>query len=178
MNGLEAIKLTNSFLPDVIITDLTMPELDGIELTKKIKDSYENIKVLVVSSHIEGEMISKAIKAGINGYIFKNTGKTELLKAIKKIAEGENYYTEEVKESLQNSLFNPAKARKQVANISTREKEILQLIAEELNTQEIAEKLFISPNTVEVHRKNLMRKIGTKNMIGLVKYAIQQGIVN
>jgi DNA-binding NarL/FixJ family response regulator len=177
-NGLEAIKLTNSFLPDVIITDLTMPELDGIELTEKIKDSYENIKVLVVSSHIEGEMISKAIKAGINGYIFKNTGKTELLKAIKKIANGENYYTEEVKESLQNSLFNPAEARKQVANISTREKEILQLIAEELNTQEIADKLFISPNTVEVHRKNLMRKIGTKNMIGLVKYAIQQGIVH
>ncbi|KGL64208.1 two component system response regulator, LuxR family [Polaribacter sp. Hel1_85] len=176
-DGKEALKLLNNFLPDIIITDIDMPNLDGIELTKLVKKQSDNIKIIAVSSHSEGEVISKAIKAGINGYILKNTGKTELLKAIKQVYKGENYYTEEVKKNLNDSLFNPTKAKNQIVKISSREKEVLKLISEEMNTQEIAEELFISPNTVEVHRKNLMRKIGTKNMVGLVKYAIQQGII-
>lgn len=176
-DGKEALKLLNNFSPDVIITDIDMPKLNGIEFSKLVKENFEDIKIIAVSSHAEAKVISRAIKAGVNGYILKNTGKLELIKAIKQVYQGENYYTEEVKKNLNDSLFNPKKAEKQIVKISSREKEVLKLISEEMNTQEIAEELFISPNTVEVHRKNLMRKIGTKNMVGLVKYAIKQGII-
>ena len=176
-NGKEALKILNNFKLDVLITDINMPELNGIELTEIIKKQYAKTKVIAVSSHAESKIISKAIKAGVNGYILKNTGKTELLKAIAQVYKGKNYYSEEVKEIMDDSLFNPKKVEKQLVKLSNREQEILKLISEEKKTQEIATELFISPNTVEVHRKNLMRKIGTKNMVGLVKYAIQQGII-
>lgn len=101
----------------------------------------------------------------------------QLLKAIEKVYEGEKYFSEEVKNIVNDSLYNPIKTEEQLVKLSRREEEVLRLISEEKNTKEIAEELFIAFNTVEVHRKNLMRKIGTKNMVGLVKYALQQGII-
>jgi len=176
-NGNQVVKLLENFIPDIVITDIDMPELDGIALTKHIKSTLPHIKVIAVSSHASSSVISKTMKADVNGYILKNTGKAELLGAIKTVYNGNNYFTEDVKKIITDSLFNNIKAEKEVVKLSSREKEILILISEEKSTQEIAKSLFISVNTVETHRKNLMRKIGTKNMIGLVKYAIQQDII-
>lgn len=177
-NGKEAIKLIKQQRPSIVITDIEMPEINGIELTKHVKKVNENIGVIVVSSHSNSKMISDAIKAGASSYIFKNTGKKELIETIERVYAGESYFPDEVKQTLNNSLFNPKKAKQEAVKLSKREAEVLTLISKEKSTQEISEALFISVNTVETHRKNLMRKIGTKNMVGLVKYAIQQGIVN
>ncbi|MBA6157332.1 response regulator transcription factor [Tenacibaculum sp. S7007] len=176
-NGKEALKLIPNLKPDILITDIDMPIIDGIELTNQLRLSYPNLKILAVSSHNNSTTISKAIKAGINGYILKNTGKVELLKAINTIFNGENYFTKEVKQLINDSIFNNKEAKKNKVKLSDREKEVLYLIAHEKSTKEIAEKLYVSINTVETHRKNLMRKVGTKNMVGLVKYAIQQGLI-
>lgn len=175
-NGEEALKLLKSIIPDIILTDIDMPSIDGIELTKKAKLIKSDIKTIVLSSHYKSSVISSALKAGTNGYILKNTGKLELLKAIKTVYNGENYFSDEVKNIMTESLFNAKKTKENNVKLSDREKEILLLIVQEKNTKEIAELLFISVNTIDTHRKNLMRKIGAKNMVGLVKYAIQQDI--
>ncbi|WP_431167452.1 response regulator [Tenacibaculum halocynthiae] len=177
-NGEEALKTLKHTNFDIVISDIDMPSMDGIELTQKITHIHNNIKIIIVSSHANGETITKAIKKGANGYLLKNTGKTELFKAIETVISGQNYFSNNIKEIISNSIFNPIKTKKQSVKLSSRENEVLLLISQEKNTQEIANELFISFNTVETHRKNLIRKIGTKNMVGLVKYAIQQGLVN
>lgn len=176
-NGEQALKLIKSTDPNVIITDIDMPNIDGIELTQIIKSNRPSIKIIAVSSHYKSSVIASAIRVGINGYIIKNTGKTELIKAITSVNEGTNYFSVEVRQIMSDSIFNSINVESTAVKLSERETEILILISQEKNTQEIANALYISVNTVETHRKNLMRKIGTKNMIGLVKYAIQQGLV-
>jgi DNA-binding NarL/FixJ family response regulator len=177
-NGEEALKLIPNAIPDVLITDIDMPIIDGIELTKQIKLKYPNIKIIVVSSHYNSSIISNALKAGINGYILKNTGKKELCIAIEIVYKGDNYFNNEIKQIISNSIFNNNETKNNAIHLSDREKEILILISNEKSSQEIAEILNLSINTIETHRKNLMRKICTKNMIGLVKYAIQQGLID
>ncbi|ULC58176.1 response regulator transcription factor [Flaviramulus sp. BrNp1-15] len=176
-NGEEALKLLPNFMPDVLITDIDMPQIDGIELTQKVKSLHPNVRIIAVSSHYKSSVISKAIQAGIDGYILKNTGKLELYKAIESVYNKEKYFTNEVKEIINNSIFNVKKTKENKVNLSDREKEVLIHISNEKSSQEIAEILSLSVYTIETHRKNLMRKIGTKNVVGLVKYAIQQGIV-
>jgi DNA-binding NarL/FixJ family response regulator len=176
-HGEQALKLVDSIELDLIITDIDMPKIDGIELTKIVKERNPNIKIIAVSSHYNSQVITRAIKAGINGYLLKNTGKEELLTAITSVCGNTNYFSEDVKQIINDSLFNTKDRAVSKVKLSERETEILILISQEENTQEIAEALFISVNTVETHRKNLMRKIGTKNMIGLVKNAIQQDII-
>jgi DNA-binding NarL/FixJ family response regulator len=176
-NGEEALKILPNFIPDVLITDIDMPIIDGIELTKQVKSEYPDIKIIAVSSDYKSTIIVNAIQAGINGYIFKNTGRVELHKAIESVFKGNNYFNEEVKEIISDSIFNLKETKASTVNLSEREKEVLIHISNEKNSQEIAVLLSLSIYTVETHRKNLMRKIGTKNMIGLVKYAIQQDII-
>lgn len=176
-NGEQALKLVASVKPDLVITDIDMPGIDGIELTTIIKSQAPTIKIIAVSSHHKSSIIASAIKAGVNGYILKNTGKAELVKAITSVQNNTNYFAKEVKQIINDSLFSPKKTEFSAVKLSERETEVLVLISQEKSTKQIAELLFISVNTVETHRKNLMRKIGTKNMIGLFKYAIQQDII-
>lgn len=176
-NGEEALKLIPNLKPDIVITDIDMPIFDGIELAKRVKKTYPDIRIIAVSSHHNSNIISTSIKSGIHGYILKNTGKSELLKALNTVYNGGNYFSEEVKQIINDSIYNIKETTVNAVSLSEREKEVLHLIAQEKNTKEIAKLLFISINTVETHRKNLMRKIGTKNVVGLVKYAIQQDII-
>lgn len=173
----QALKLLENLQIDVLITDIEMPDIDGIELTEMVKTKHPNVKILAVSSHTKSSIISRAIDAGVHGYVLKNTGPLELLKALNKLYKGENYFGNDVRTIINESIFNQKKLDKDFVKLSNREEEILILISQEKKTQEIAETLFISPNTVEVHRRNLMRKIGTNNMVGLVKYAIKHGFI-
>ncbi|NMH85981.1 response regulator [Flavivirga algicola] len=175
VNGLEVLSLLDTHVVDMVILDINMPEMDGIELNKIIKKEYPNVKTLVLSMHISPDKISSLAKSNANGYLLKNSGKTELLNAIDSIVnQNVNYYSSEVKEEYMNSIFNSKE--KPIEELRDREREIIKLIAQEYTTQEIAEKLFISPHTVNTHRKNLLAKLNVKNLAGLVKYAIKNGL--
>jgi DNA-binding NarL/FixJ family response regulator len=178
VNGFEALEIIKKGVVDFIILDISMPEMDGIELSKILKKQHPNVKILIVSTHSNVMIVSRLIRIGVNGYLLKNAAKEELLKAINRIASGENYFAEELEEK---HLSNSSKIEKQVSNLtelSSREKEILVLIAHEYNTAEIAEKTFISLNTVNTHRRNLLSKLNAKNTAGLVKYAVENGLVD
>ncbi|WP_369014913.1 response regulator transcription factor [Flavobacterium anhuiense] len=178
INGIEALEIVKKGVVDFIILDISMPEMDGIELSKILKKQYPNVKILIVSTHSNVMVVSRLIRIGVNGYLLKNAEKEELLKAINTIASGENYFAEELEEK---HLSNSSRIEKQVSNLtelSSREKEILVLIAHEYSTAEIAEKTFISLNTVNTHRRNLLSKLNAKNTAGLVKYAVENGLVD
>lgn len=175
-DGTEALGLLKTITPDIMITDIDMPNIDGIELTKRVKVAFSIIKIIALTSHYKSAVIASTIKAGVNGYLLKNTDKIEFVEAIETVYNGENYFSKDVKKIISDSIFNAKEAKENNVKLRDREKEVLRLISKEKSTKEIAELLFISVNTVETHRKNLMRKIGTKNMVGLVKYAIQQDI--
>lgn len=160
---------------DLLITDLTMPEMDGIELNKIVKEKYPSLKTLVVSMHIDGSMIDKLIRNNVDGYVPKNAEKDELLTAIRTIIKGEKYFSSEIKKAYTDAMFENKKAEE--INLTEREKEVLKLIAEENTTQEIADKLFLSKHTIESYRKNLISKLNVKNLAGLTKHALKMGLL-
>jgi DNA-binding NarL/FixJ family response regulator len=177
-NGIEALNIITTEAIDLIILDISMPEMDGIALSKILKKEYPGIKILVVSTHSNVNIISRLIRIGVNGYLLKNAEKSELLEAIHSIILGDNYFSEETKEKYLANQFKIEKQVSTLTELSSREKEILILIAHEYNTAEIAEKTFISLNTVNTHRRNLLSKLNAKNTAGLVKYAVENGLVD
>jgi len=181
-NGIEALKELAEKKCHVMIMDVKMPEMNGIEATAAIKKKYPDVNILALTTYGEKKLIQEIIKAGATGYILKNTGKQELDAAILAVANGQKYYSSEVAMKLldadQGSKVTVYKGDFEDAEVLTqREIDVLRLIANEHTTAEIGEKLFISVNTVETHRKHLIQKLNVKNVAGLVKYAIQSGYV-
>jgi DNA-binding NarL/FixJ family response regulator len=177
-NGQLAIKFLENHEVDIVISDVSMPEIDGYELIAQIKRKYPKISTLILSMHSEAIVISKLIKLEINGYLLKNAEKEELLKAIHLISAGENYFSEEVKKIYMENSFARKKNKDYVPELSRREKDVLKLIVDGYTAKEIAEKLFISQHTVESHRKNIFSKLNIKNVAGLVKYALENNILD
>jgi len=161
---------------DLIITDISMPEVDGITLNHSVKEINPNIKVLVVSMHIDTTMIETLIKNDVDGYVPKNAEKNELLTAIETILKGEKYFSNSIKEAYMKSVFT--KDKETLQTLTKREKEVLKLIALEYTTQEIADQLFLSKHTIESYRKNLISKLNVRNLAGLTKYAIKLGLID
>ena len=161
---------------DLIITDISMPELDGIELNKIIKEKRKNIKTLVVSMHNNIEMIDNLIAHDVDGYVPKNAEKKEFLKAIKTILKGEKYFSKEIKDVYLENKFSKKKLDE--IKLTQREIDVVTLIAEEFTTQEIADKLCLSKHTIESYRKNLIAKLEVRNLAGLTKYALKMKYVN
>ncbi|NVK64921.1 MAG: response regulator transcription factor [Flavobacteriales bacterium] len=174
LNGKEAIKLLENSELDVILMDISMPVLSGIEALEIIKEKAPGVKVIMLSTHNDRGTIEKTIRNGADGYLLKNSSRVELEKAIKCVNEGGTYFMEEIKDVMMNS-FRSDNVSTEI-RLTPREIEVLHLICDELTTLEIAEKLFVSVNTVETHRKNLLNKTGSKNMIGLVKFALENKI--
>ena len=168
INGADNLKL--------LITDLTMPEMDGIELNKIVKEKYPSLKTLVVSMHIDGSMVDKLIRNNVDGYVPKNAEKDELLEAIRTIVKGEKYFSSEIKRAYTEAMFENKKEKE--VSLTDREKQVLKLIAEENTTQEIADILFLSKHTIESYRKNLISKLQVKNLAGLTKHAIKMGLLD
>lgn len=180
LNGKQLLEKIEDVEVDVVVSDINMPEMDGIALSKQLKKAYPEIKTLILSTHNDAQMIGKCIQNNVDGYLLKNAEKQELLKALTSIVDGEKYFAQEVKSEYMKTVFSEggaAKEKENLAPLSRREKEILIHIAMEYTTLEIADKLFISQNTVNTHRKNLMSKLNAKNTAGLVKYAFQQGLL-
>ncbi|AXT50873.1 DNA-binding response regulator [Aquimarina sp. BL5] len=156
---------------DLIITDITMPEMDGIALNKIVKQRKSNIKTLVVSMHNNPDMIDNLIEHDVDGYVPKNAEKEELLKAIQTILKGEKYFSREIKDIYMENKFS--KKKDEEVKLTQREVDVITLIAQEFTTQEIADKLFLSKHTIESYRKNLIAKLNVRNLAGLTKYALK-----
>jgi DNA-binding NarL/FixJ family response regulator len=176
-DGNEALVALENKSVDVVIMDISMPGMDGIELNNQIKKRYPKVKTLILSTHSDSKMIERLIKDNANGYLLKNAEKNELLEAIYSLGRDENYFSEEVKEKYMNSRFSQKSEQDIDPQLSKREIEIMKFIVAEYTTQEIADKLFISQHTVNSHRKNLLSKLGLKNIAGIVKYALENKIV-
>ncbi|RAW02347.1 response regulator [Pseudochryseolinea flava] len=176
LNGNEVVNLLKVNDVDLVVTDISMPGMDGIALNTVIKKQYPHVKTLVLTTYSDPDKILKLVGSKANGYLLKNAEKDELLKAIFTITSGDNYFSKEVQEKYTASVFSTEQTSAGDPVLSKREKEILKYIAEEFTTPEIAEKLFISQYTVNTHRKNLISKLGVKNVAGLVKYAFQKGL--
>jgi len=178
LNGVETLKKIEKNFPDILLTDISMPEMGGIELCRELKQKFPTLKVLILTMYNDREIINEILLAGANGYILKNTGKHELLEAIETLNQNNEYYSSEVVNALIENVKSPIK-EKQInsSDLTEREIEIVRLIVKELSSAEIAEKLFISLRTVETHRKNILRKTGVKNIVGLIKYAYDKKFV-
>ncbi|MCE7993991.1 MAG: response regulator transcription factor [Roseivirga sp.] len=178
MNGAEALSQLTKTDFDLVIMDLSMPEMNGTEATRLITEKYPDVNVLILSMHNEEARIREALKAGAMGYILKSTSMAELLEAVETVSKGEPYFTREVSAKIMNQLVRGKENEhaNTTSRLTNREMEILKLISEEFTNQEIATKLFISPRTVDTHRRNLIQKLHAKNTAGLVRYAIRHKI--
>lgn len=179
LDAKKALQLLPEIHPDVILLDINMPELNGIDACKKITKLGLTSKVIAITMHKESSLIRQMLNNGAKGYVLKNAGKKELVEAIKSVFEGKTYLDETSKEIVLNMMTNDKKIKETSSlfpKLSRREKEVLQLILEEHTTQEIADKLFISFGTVETHRRNMLIKTGTRNTAGLVKVAMEYSL--
>jgi len=183
-NGKETLeRLEKNKAPDLILMDVDMPQMDGIEATRKIKQAYGGIKILALSMIHEDQRIRKMVKAGGEGYIFKNSGLEELVNAIKKVHQGKHYFNNEAMDVIMNDVFKQKKTPKKEAgnsftDLTQREIEILRLICQEMTNKEIAGKLNISVRTVDAHRRNLLQKTGARNTAGLVRFAVEHELIS
>ena len=178
-NGQEVLDLLKEVEVDVILLDINMPILDGLDTCKLVHKKYPEIRILALTMYGEGSFISGMLKNGASGYMLKNSNKHEMIDAIRTVYSGENYYSKEVTQNLISRMM-PGKTvstNPLLPRITRREKEILKLIVDEHTTQEISEKLFISLSTVETHRANLLSKLNVRNTAGLVRVAIEKGLV-
>ena len=175
-NSSEVLEKISQTPIDVLLTDVMMPKLPGNQLAKQVKEKYPDVKILALSMSGQGDLVNEMIEdADIAGYVLKNIGKQELIKALEKIAGGGIYFSDEVIDELQRT--SQRKKQKEEAHLTAREIEIIKLIEKENNNKQIAETLFISERTVETHRKNIFRKTNTSSVIGLVKYAYEHKLI-
>jgi two-component system nitrate/nitrite response regulator NarL len=176
-NPLKALEEIKKNTPDILITDINMKEMSGIELTKQLKEIFPSLKILALSMFGDKETISEMLEAGINGYVLKNTGTDELVTALTKLSINQPFFSDEVTTEMMRVITTPKGSQKETINLTPREIEIVKLIAEEYNNAKIGDKLFISERTVETHRKNIFRKTNTKSVAGLIKFAMEQKII-
>lgn len=164
---------------DIILTDISMTGMTGLELIRETKKKYPRIKILVLSMYKDPETVSAILSSEAEGYLLKNSGKAELLDAIRKICQGGNYYSTEVISSFMKHRNDEEKKEKKDIHqlLTAREVEIVQLICEELTTAEIAERLFISPRTVDTHRKHILEKTESKSVVSLIKLAYEYNLI-
>ncbi|MCI5058380.1 MAG: response regulator transcription factor [Flavobacteriales bacterium] len=177
-DGDYALGMVDLFDYDIVLMDINMPVLNGIETTKKITKKNKTCKIIALSMHNEDSLIRNMMDAGASGYLLKNTGSEELVKALLTVYGGNNYYSNEVALTLLDTNGEKKAPSSDKSVLTKREAEILKLIAEEWTNEEIADMLHLSKRTVDAHRYNMLTKLNLKNTAGLVKYAIFNGILN
>jgi DNA-binding NarL/FixJ family response regulator len=181
-NGNEFLEILKHQEVDIVLMDISMPELDGIQATKMANELYPGIKILVISMFCDEEYYYQMVKAGVMGFVLKESGKNELEEAIKSVLNGETFFSQKLLRDIIFNLHEPSTIKNthkdQDFILTKRESEILKNICEGYSNTQIAEKLFISIRTVEGHKSNLINKTGVKNTISLVMYALKNNLVN
>lgn len=175
-NGVSLLEQVPTLQPDLILLDINMPEVNGVDAARVLKADFPHIKVVMLSMFGGSKYAKTLLELGVDGYLLKNTDRSELMSAIQKIMEGGQYYSNSVMMAVMESHRKPVSDEIGLDEVSAREKDVLRLLAQEFTTAEIAEKLFISTHTVESHRKNLLSKLGKKNTAGLVAWAVKMGL--
>lgn len=174
-NGNEVMELLDKKEVDVCLLDINMPVLDGIETARLIREKKPGIKIIMLTTYNDKEIISELIHIGVSGYLLKNSDKQELVEAINKVMKGRHYFSEEVENIILKGLNE--KKSPEMMLLTEREIQIVNLLAKEYTNDKIAKELTISYRTVESHRKNIMQKTKSHNLAGLLKYAYSRGIV-
>ncbi len=168
-------------LPDVLLLDLNMPEINGIEAAKIMREQYPDLRIVVLSSYFQKSFIVNMIEIGAASYLPKNTEPDEMERTIREVVHNGFFYTQPVMEVIRQSMMDKSRPKEPASfqvEITNREREILQLICDQYTTSEIAKKLYISPRTVDGHRNNMLQKFGCRNTAGLVVYALQNKLVS
>ena len=178
-NGRQVFDALPKLELDIALVDINMPEMDGHELTRNIKEFYPAVSVITLSMHDDAAHIMEMVEAGISGYLLKNVNDKELLEAIRTVAQGKMYFCSEVSEKIATIVLQQQRKLEQPEEpkLTDRELEILKLISQEYSNAQIANTLFISERTVETHRKNMLRKTSNKTIVGLLKYALERQII-
>ena len=180
-DGREAVEKAQQLQPDIVLMDLSMPLLSGLEATRQIKSLCPQIEVLVLTMHADEEYVFQILQAGASGYLLKQSAVGELVTAIQAVDQGDSYLSPAISRKVVDGYVRQAREQSQVdpyEQLTDREREVLHLIAEGYSTQEIADLLFISPKTVRGHRSSLTEKLGLHSNAELTRYAIRKGIVH
>jgi len=184
-NGRDALKLADLHKPDLVLLDIAMPELNGLEVASRLSRDHPEIKIIILSMHSSEEYVLQALRAGASGYLLKDAAPTELEIALRAVIRGETYLSPSISKHVVDDYLRRVSNRKSevtdengAAELTSRQREILQLIAEGNSTKEIAEKLILSVKTIESHRIQLMERLGIHDIAGLVRYAIRMGIIS
>jgi DNA-binding NarL/FixJ family response regulator len=178
-NGREAVRQAIKLAPDIILMDIAMPELNGIEATRQIVEAHSTAKIIILSMYSTTQHIFQALKAGAKGYILKESAGDDIIKAVRAVHSGKTFLCDEITEMVVGDYIEKREGAANddpLSRLSTREREVLQLLVEGKSNTKIAELLFLSQKTVETYRSHLMQKLGISDLPGLVKFAIQQGI--
>ncbi len=179
-NGEEAVAMIMQLNPDITILDISMPKLNGIQTAQKlIRDGFKG-KILMLTQYDKEEYVREAIQTGASGYLLKDSIKDDVIAAIRKIMSGETFFSPSISKLLVDEYFQQLKRKtssKSIPDLTPRETEVLQLIAEGYSTKQIADKLYLSARTVDFHRANISQKLGVHDIAGLTKYAIRHGLV-
>lgn len=178
-NGHEAISLAGKHSPDVIVMDVAMPDLNGIAAARRLRDEQPRLKILALSMHSDRRFVTGMLEAGASGYLLKDCAFSELANAIRTVATGGLYISPRIAGSVLQEFIRhskPTRNAPQKVELTSREEEILQLIAEGKSTKDIAADLHVSVKTVETHRTHIMRKVGAHNVAALTKFAIREGL--
>jgi DNA-binding NarL/FixJ family response regulator len=176
-NGREAVRLAGELRPDIILMDIAMTELNGLEAAGQVVRQYPGIRVIMLSMHATEEYVVQALRAGASGYLLKNAAAAELERALKHVAQGETFLSTAISRQVTDYIRRGGQDAGPVARLSPRQREILQLIAEGQTTKRIAQILKISVKTVETHRSQLMEQLDIHDVAGLVRCAIRAGLV-
>ena len=179
-NGKEFLAQLSIQVPDIVFMDIKMPEMDGIKATEEALLKYPDLKIIILSMFGEEEYIQRMIQLGISGFLLKNSDKTALEKAIQQVSTGNHYFSSEIMSVLAKSIYKSSREKnvREEIDISERELELLNNLSQGLSNKEIAEKMFISPRTVEGYKSKLMQKTGLNNSLNLILWAIKNNIVS
>lgn len=173
-SGEEVLEFMKSTLPQILLTDFSLPGISGLDFVRQIRKNYPHVKIIVLSMHDEAHIIKSVLKEGVEGYLLKNIQHSELKSAIRHVAQGLPYVSPEVTRLLMEEMNRP---KDEPELLTERELDVLRLIAKEFPNKAIADKLFISERTVETHRKNIFRKTKTTSLVGLIKFAYEQKLI-